>query len=130
MTATPLAFTKLVVNDLDRMADYYRTVCGLTDIMRHAGAIAGRPMREVALGVEGGFAGALILVQFETGGSCDGDEVILGFTTDDIGDFFRRATAAGGKVLEDPHDPEVAGVKLVGFLADPEGHMAEVVQRA
>lgn len=33
-------------------------------------------------------------------------------------------------VLAEPHDPQLAGVKLVGFIGDPEGHVAEVVQRS
>jgi predicted enzyme related to lactoylglutathione lyase len=53
--------------------------------------------------------------------------VILGFTTDDLPALLERVRAAGGAV----HTPmrEMPELNLrVAFAADPEGHLAELVQ--
>jgi predicted enzyme related to lactoylglutathione lyase len=128
-TTTPLSFTKLVVDDLEAMAQYYRDVFGLSDVARFQASIAGAPIDEIILGVDGGHAGGLIVLKYLGRPAPASGEVILGFTTDDIHGLFERAVAAGGSVRDEIHEPGVAGAALVGFLADPEGHLAEIVQR-
>ncbi len=120
-------FTKLVVDDLEAMVRYYGAVYGLTEMMRFQAEIDGSPIDEIMLGADGTRAG-LILLTFLDRGTPPNGEVIVGFTTDDIEALFERAVAAGGTVRGEIHDPGVQGAALVGFLADPEGHLAEVVQ--
>ena len=50
--------------------------------------------------------------------------------TPDLAALFERAIAAGGTVHSEIRDPKIPGVALVGFLADPDGHLAEVLQPA
>ena len=123
------SFTKLVVADLDRMAAFYEAVYHLTEVGRYGGEVAGHPIDEIVLGRDGASAG-LILLKFLDRNVPTTGELLLGFTTDDIAALCERGVAAGGSVWADIKDPNLAGVALVGFLADPEGHVAEVVQLA
>jgi predicted enzyme related to lactoylglutathione lyase len=124
---TNYAFTKLVVDDLEGMARYYCDVFGLSQLQRVKAEIEGSPIDEIILGKEGGGGGLILLTWLDRGATPQG-EVILGFTTSDIEELFTRVQAAGGSVRESPHDPSVGGPMLVGFVTDPEGHLAEVVQ--
>lgn len=121
-------FTKLVVGDLEAMARYYESVFGLAEITRVQAEVGGSPIDEIILGLDGAFDGGLVLFRFVDRPAPQPGEVIVGFTTDDIHALFDRAVAAGGTIQEEIREPGVPGAKLVGFLADPEGHLAEIVQ--
>ena len=99
--ATPLSFTKLIVDDLEEMASLYTDVYGLKQIERIQSAVGKDAI----------------------------DEILLGFTTSDIDGLYDRVRAAGGgihaAVKRDPGSPY-----QVGFVTDPEGHLAELVQAA
>lgn len=43
----PLGFTKLIVQDLDKVAAFYGAVCGLVEEAQADAEIAGRPIREL-----------------------------------------------------------------------------------
>ena len=51
----------------------------------------------------------------------------LGVTTSDIEAFFAKARELGVRVTEEPTPMPDIGIK-VGFLADPDGYVIEVVQ--
>ena len=121
------SFTKLVVADLEGMAAFYKAVYGLTEAGRYRAEVHGQPIEEIILGREGASSGLILFTYLDHDGATVG-EVLLGFTTDDVGALFERGVAAGGGVWAEIKDPGLAGVALVGFLADPEGHVAEVVQ--
>jgi predicted enzyme related to lactoylglutathione lyase len=125
---TAYAFTKLVVHDLEGMARYYEEVYGLTELQRVKAEIDGSPIDEIILGADGTYGG-LILLQWVGQPAATPGEVILGFTTPDVEELFARAVAAGGTVRDAPHQVAVAGDLVVGFVTDPEGHLAEVVQQ-
>ena len=72
----------------------------------------------------------LILVRFVERDAPPNGAVILGFMEPDLAALFERAVAAGGTVHAEIRDPKIPGVALVGFLADPDGHLAEVLQPA
>ena len=107
MAVSPLNFTKLIVGDLDRSAAYYDAVFGVGELYRFEGKIAGDPFRQVILGADGEMAGGLILVRST-----------------------EHAVAAGGRIHSEPRDPKIPGVALVAFVADPDGHLAEVLEPA
>jgi predicted enzyme related to lactoylglutathione lyase len=121
------SFTKLVVADLENMAAFYKAVYSLTEVFRYRAEAHGHPIEEIVLGCEGTSSGLILFTYLDGEGATNG-EVLLGFTTDNVGALFERGVAAGGSVWAEIKDPELAGVALVGFLADPEGHVAEVVQ--
>jgi len=122
-----LGFTKLVVADLEKSAAFYRAVCGVTETGRFEAAIAGRKISEVLFAPTASGGATLVLLAFDDEPKPASGEVILGAITPDIDAFFARALAAGGSVVEAAH--EMAELKIrVGFVADVEGHLIEVVQ--
>jgi predicted enzyme related to lactoylglutathione lyase len=129
MAPSPLNFTKVIVGDLERSAAYYEAVFGLRELYRFEGKIAGDRFQQVVLGADGAMAG-LILVRFVERDAPPNGAVILGFMAPDLAALFELAVAAGGTVHAEIQDPKIPGVALVGFLADPDGHLAEVLQPA
>ena len=128
MTETTYAFTKLVVRDLDAMTRYYGEVYGLTPIQRVQAKIDGAPIDQITLGRDGAYAGLILLHWTDQDAPPSGD-VILGFLSGDVDALFARAVAAGGTVRAAPAAVEEAGGRVVGFVQDPEGHLAEVVEQ-
>lgn len=121
------SFSKVIVHDLEAMAAFYATVFGLVEQNRHRDAIAGRPISEITYKPTYPGGGSLTLICFEDARGPANSESILGFTTTDLAALVKRALAAGGKL----HDPirKIPEFKLqVAFIADPEGHLNEVVQ--
>jgi catechol-2,3-dioxygenase len=53
MTVASYSFTKLVVQDLEAMARYYRDVYGLDQHQRVTAEIDGAPIDEIILGIDG-----------------------------------------------------------------------------
>jgi len=120
-------FTKLVVADLEKSVAFYRAVCGVKETGRVDAAIAGRKISEVLFAPTANGGATLVLLAFHDAPKPASGEVILGAITRDIDAFFARALAAGGSVVEAAH--EMAELKIrVGFVADAEGHLIEVVQ--
>jgi predicted enzyme related to lactoylglutathione lyase len=121
-------FTKLIVDDVEKMVTYYTTVFGLNALARVNSEIAGEPISECMLGPgEQLSSESLVILKFTARAAPPRGEVILGFITADIAALVQRALAAGGQVIEAPRDMPQHGVR-VAFLKDPEGHLAEVVQ--
>ncbi|ATB32265.1 VOC family protein [Melittangium boletus] len=124
---TKFGFTKLLVDNLEASAAFYKSVCGLVETRRVDATIAGRNIREIlfAPGHEGG--ATFVLLKFLDAPKPTTDEVILGFMTDDIDAFVERAKAAGGAVAQSSSTTVEHGLK-VAFVTDVEGHLIEVVQ--
>lgn len=120
-------FTKLLVQDLEKSAQFYADVCGLTELARVDAVIAGRPICEIMFNTTGSGAAMFVLLKFMDDEGSTGKDVILGFQTDDVAAFVQRAVDAGGKIVDPVQDNPAHGVK-VGFVSDPEGHLIEVVQ--
>jgi predicted enzyme related to lactoylglutathione lyase len=127
-----LAFTKLVVDDVDAMADYYCTVFGL-----HRGSrdefedgVVGEPIDEIALVANPGDSfGALSLLKFTNRPAAGNDEVILGFTIPDLSSLLVRVRRAGGTLVGKVKEMHDLGIR-VAFARDPEGHLCELVELA
>jgi len=130
MAPIPLSFTKLIVGDLERSAAYYEAVFGLSELYRVRGRIAGERFEQAVLGADGEMAGGLVLVRFTERDAPPTGGLLLGFVSDDLAALFDRALNAGAIFHEATRAPEISGVALVGFLADPDGHVAEIVQPA
>jgi predicted enzyme related to lactoylglutathione lyase len=123
------AFTKLVVHDLEGMADFYREAYGLHGVERVRGeTIGAEEIDEIMLSIDPDATwGSLILLRFPARGASPNGEVVLGFTTDDLDGLLERVEAAGGSVVDPVR--EIPERKLrVAFASDPEGHLAELVQ--
>jgi predicted enzyme related to lactoylglutathione lyase len=130
MTRPDFSFTKLVVADLDAMAQFYRDVYGLNAIARVQEAIGGEAIDEIMLSAGTEVApGSLVLLKFVDRTAVPRGEVILGFTTTDLPALLERIRAAGGTIHEAIR--EIPGMGLrVAFAKDPEGHLTELVEMA
>jgi predicted enzyme related to lactoylglutathione lyase len=125
-----LTFTKVVVDDLDAMADYYCTVFGLHRGLREQfeDGVGGEPIDEIALVASPGDPfGALSLLKFMNRAAAKNDEVILGFTTLDLSALLDRVRRAGGTLFGKVKEMPDHGIR-VAFARDPEGHLSELVE--
>jgi len=127
MTTNHFGFTKLVVGDLEAAADFYTSVCELTEMARIDSAIEGRPISEIMFNTTGEGAATFVLLTYNGAPAPKAGELILGFITKDIDAFASRVVAAGGRVAEQATPRPQHGVK-VAFVRDPEGHLIEVVE--
>jgi predicted enzyme related to lactoylglutathione lyase len=123
------SFTKLVVHDLEKAAAFYREVYGLHAVKRVSGErIGSEEIDEIMLSPDPAAAfGSLVLLKVLGRGPSPSGELILGFTTPDLPALLDRLRAAGGTLVAPIQ--EMPGLRLrVAFAADPEGHVAELVQ--
>ena len=128
MTTTDhFGFTKLVVGDLEKAADFYSYVCGLTELARVDAVIDGRAISEIMYNATAQGAATFVLLAFLDAPQPASSEVILGFITADLPAFLERTLSAGGTIVSDiARQPEHA--VSVAFVRDVEGHLIEVVQ--
>ena len=123
------SFTKLVVDDLEKMAAFYCEVFELEQITRVTEAIGADPIDEIILGSTAAFApGALVLLKYVEKPRPKNGEVILGFTTTDLPALLDRLRAAGGGVHSEIRVLLDTSLR-VAFATDPEGHLIELVER-
>ncbi|HZR82550.1 MAG TPA: VOC family protein [Candidatus Binatia bacterium] len=129
MTASAtVAFTKLIVHDLEGMAEFYRAAYGLHPVSRVRDRIAGERIDEIMLSPDPEAAfGTIVLLKFVDRPASPRGELILGFTTDDLPGLLDRVRSAGGRVHDDVREIPEHHVR-VAFATDPEGHLAEIVQ--
>jgi predicted enzyme related to lactoylglutathione lyase len=126
---TPVAFTKLVVRDLQKAAVFYRAVCGYGEGQFVKSQIAGRPMEEIIFPRPEGQAG-LILLTYSEGPAPSPSGVITGFNTRDLDAFQARVLAAGGSVVQETKPLSFGAAQMrYAFFADPEGYVMEVIER-
>ena len=123
------AFTKLVVHDLHKAAAFYRAVCEYGEGQIVKAAIAGRPVEEIIFraperGIE------LVLLTFLEEPPPSPNGVITAFDTPDLNAFQERLLNAGGTVVEPIKRIEFGANRMqIGFFADPEGFLLEVMER-
>lgn len=121
------SFTKLVVGDLEKSHAFYTEVCGLKEMARVEADVNGRPISEIMYHAPHPGGPTFVLFKFVNEAPPVPGETILGFITPDVEAFVARATKAGGKVIQAIKTDEEHGVK-VGFVADIEGRLIEVVE--
>lgn len=124
-----LAFTKLVVHDLERMAAFYTQAYGLHAVHRVSGEHIGtEEIDEIMMSPDPSATwSSLVLLRYLEREPSPGGEAILGFTTDDLPGLLDRVQAAGGRIHAPMKEMPELGIR-VAFAADPEGHLAELVQ--
>ncbi len=124
-----VSFPKLVVRDLDAVAQFYRAVCGYGEGQRIEDAIAGRPIVEIVFSRPEGGA-ELVLLKFAEGPPPSPSGVMIAYDTDDLDAFQARVLGAGGSVVEAIKPLEFNGNRMrMGIFADIEGYMLEVLER-
>lgn len=124
-------FTKLIVDDEERLARYYEAVYGLAPVERVEGDVGGlgEPFREIMLGPGGALSPdeSLVLFKFVDRAAPRDQESILGFIAEDLDVLTRRITEQGGRVAGPIRSMPEHGVRVV-FSTDPEGHLCENVE--
>jgi predicted enzyme related to lactoylglutathione lyase len=119
--------TKLVVGDVEKAKAFYGAVCGLSEARRVEGEFGGGRITELIM--EGpATAATLVLFTYHGQPAPAAGECMLVFETDDIEAFVRRATDAGGSVMQPVQVLKDFGLSF-GFVRDPEGHIVEAIQR-
>jgi predicted enzyme related to lactoylglutathione lyase len=127
--AASYSFTKVVVHDLEKMAAFYQQVFGLRQITRIQAQIAGEPIDEIILGTGSDMSkSAIILLKYTQRQPPRSGELIQGWATADLAALLDRIRAAGGRVVQELEDRPELKIKLA-FATDPEGHLAELIQR-
>lgn len=130
MTAT-FAFSKLVVNDLERSRRFYADAYGLKEYETIRDEIGTDSIEEVVL-TAGDTSGpwpsdGLVLLKFANGPGVAPGAMILGFTTEDLPALLARIIAQGGSVHAGIREIPERRLR-VAFARDPEGHLAEIVE--
>ncbi len=123
-------FTKLIVDDEEKMTGYYTAAYGLTAAVRVAGDTigSGEAFREVIMTRGADMAsGTLVMLKFTDRPKPRDQQVILGFVTADLEGLKERIVANGGRLVGPTRDEPEHGVR-VQFSEDPEGALAENVQ--
>ena len=123
-------FTKLIVDDEEKMTAYYTAAYGLTAAVRVAGDTigSGEAFREVIMTRGADMAsGTLVMLKFTDRPKPRDQQVILGFVTADLEALKERIVANGGRLVGPTRDEPDHGVR-VQFSEDPEGALAENVQ--
>jgi len=127
---TQMTFTKLVVDDLEAISNYY---CSVFDLHRgfhekFESGIGGEPIEEIALAATPGDRwGALTLLKFLNRPAAQGDGAIIGFTTSDLEALLERVRLSGGDLVGEIKEMPRLGIR-VAFARDPEGHLNELVE--
>lgn len=122
--------TKLVVRDVEGADAFYRAI-GLKPVARNEGGEGDVRQRQSWLSVTGTSAShMLILSQFvelpAPPPPAYPGEVWLAFNVADVDAVEQAAVAAGGRVQRAAEDRPEHGVRA-GVIADPEGHLIEIV---
>ena len=125
------SFTKLVVDDLDRMAAYYCEVFDLhrTGRLRIEQGAIGEPIEEIFLCPSPDDRyGSFVLFKFLDRPAPRDVETILGFQTRDLETVLERARSCGGRLAAPIKAMPELGVR-VAMVHDPEGHLCELVEQ-
>jgi predicted enzyme related to lactoylglutathione lyase len=123
-------FCKLIVDDLDEAAKFYREVFGIVDLQRvtkdHS-ATTGGPIDEITFRPTADGGPSLTLLKLEDRPAPPIGETVLGFVTADLEALLDRAVAAGGSIANPIVEQPDHGVR-VAFVRDNQGHLIEVVE--
>jgi catechol 2,3-dioxygenase-like lactoylglutathione lyase family enzyme len=122
-----LSFASLLVRDIDRVADYYRSVFGLTEVDELASPhFRGLRLGGTILGFSGPHAYELLKIERPTADHVSVHS-FLTFETEDTGEVDRltaRALECGGTLVSEPGDTYYGAWQSV--LADPEGNVFRI----
>lgn len=118
---------KLVVDDLDASAAFYRDVLGLTETGRVDASMDGKMGTEVMFAPTSEGGAMLALVHFHDTAAPAPSGVLVGFMSNDLESLCGQIAAAGGSVTQPIRSIPEHGVKAA-FATDPEGNVLELLE--
>ena len=127
MSTLALAFTKIFVADLDATTRFYRDAIGLELVTQLAAGDGEDALKESILSVGGGNSNQLILVSYDHRPAPTPGEACTGLIVLNMETTLTAIEKFGGKILVPIQEIPKHGVRA-GIIADPEGHMIELVQ--
>jgi lactoylglutathione lyase len=129
MPALNFAFTKMVVADLAAAEHFYTSTLGLTRLTYIEFGEGSHALKEVILSIAGADpqVARLNLIHYPSRPTPAPGEAIFGFMVDDIEAALEAMIAAGGQIAVPLQDVPEHSLRLA-FIADPEGHMVEILQ--
>lgn len=120
------AFTKIIVADVKAMERFYCDALGLSVVGRIDVNERGWNLEEVILSIGGGST-HLNLLQYRDRPAPPRGEAVVGLNVADMDAVIAAANDGGGKLVTEP--VEIPEHKLkVCYIADPEGHLVELLQ--
>ncbi len=116
----------IAVDDLERSADFYRSVFGMVDAM----TFDLPHMREIVLGFPDDRGSGLVLMQYTDGSDHrrSGDPLKLVLYVADPEAVAASVSEQGGTVVMAPRRFPKMGDVMVGFAKDPDGHLIELLE--
>ena len=129
-TLSHFGFCKLIVDDLEAAAAFYRRVFGIADwtrVTKDHSATTGGPIDEITFRPTANGGPSLTLLKLLDRSAPPLGELVLGFITTDLKSLLDRAIKAGGRITTPVEEQPEHRVK-VAFIADPEGHLIEVIE--
>ncbi len=124
------AFAKIVVRDLAKQVAFYSAVCGYRQPELLQGDIGGRPIEEAIFRTGEGALDLVLLTYLGEPSPSNLGGGITAFYTDDVDGCQERVLDAGGSIVAAISLVEVGANRMrIGFFADPEGHLLEVMER-
>ena len=128
MTARSFAFTKLVVADLESSEHFYSQAFGMKRVRRVTADSHKYALEESILSLTGeATAHGLILARYLTRPCPPAGSAWTGFVVADIEATLAAVARAGGEVEVPVHRNVDHGV-LAAIVADPDGHLLEIIQ--
>lgn len=129
MSALSFAFTKVVVADLEASERFYEKALGLSRVAYIEFGEGFDQLQEVVLAVPGSAPGGanLQLIHYPGRPKPTHSDTVIGFTVADAQKTLAAMTAAGGRVTVPVTSIAEHGV-ICAFVADPDGHVIEILQ--
>lgn len=119
-------FTKLIVHNIGKSDDFYKSVFGLVEMNRMEQKITGRDVVEIVYQPTYKGGPLFILASFPGDIQPARNESIIGFASGDLDACLQRIEKAGGTVLEDRSVPDFG---RHAFVKDTEGHLLQISER-
>jgi catechol 2,3-dioxygenase-like lactoylglutathione lyase family enzyme len=128
MKARAFGFTKIVVADLDRVERFYRDVFGMEQVGRVTTDEHRYALDEVILALPGDPGGhRLVITRYRQRPCPPSGAAWTGFVVADMEATLAAVAAGGGEIEVPVHENSEHGV-LAAIVADPEGHLIEIIQ--
>ena len=121
------ACNKLIAADLEKVAEFYKSVFGLVEQARVRAHIEGRGVSEILFEPTAPGGATFVLMAYTEGPPPAFSESINLFIVPDVDGQLDKLRAVGGRVTQDAADMPQHGVR-VAFARDVEGHLIEIVQ--